>query len=153
MPQPLLEGHQEYVEDDGLDALEELCERVEALEERLREFEAIIPKVKRDAVVVVLSLLTDSLRHVASGKMDIPDVSHVATGGTDVRWEAIKARLAPRLKEAVEILLLQGPMRRTELAAALKMKYSNCTKNVIGILVRQGVIVENVARELTLKQL
>src|SRR2546430_5925772 len=41
--------------------------------------------------------------------------------GGDQKWEAIKQRLAPRLREAVDILLLQGPMRRTQLAAALKM--------------------------------
>jgi hypothetical protein len=135
-------------------AVAQLAERIDSLEERIEELEAVIPQIKRDAVVIVLSLLTESLRHVASGKMDIPDVSHATSGsGQDARWDAIKARLRPRLKEAVDILLVQGPMRRTQLAAALKMDYTNCTKNVITVLVRQGIVIENAAREIQLKTL
>jgi hypothetical protein len=48
--------------------------------------------------------------------------------------------------------MLQGRMRRTQIASALKMDYSNCSKNVIGILVRQGWVVEN-GGDLSLKQL
>ena len=59
------------------------------------------------------------------------------------KWDAIKVRLAPRLREAVDVLLLQGSMKRTQLAAALKMDYSNCTKNVVQVLKSQGWLVEN----------
>lgn len=72
-----------------------------------------------------------------------------ASGG---KWDVIKQRLAPRLREAVDILLLQGPMRRTQLASAMKMDYSNCIKNVVGILLRQGLMIEN-GKELALKNL
>jgi hypothetical protein len=141
------------MEDQGPDAIAQLNERIGELESRLSDVEADRPAIKREAVVIVLQLLTDSLRHVASAKMKIPDISHVENaGGKDARWEAIKNRLAPRLREAVDILLLQGPMKRTQLAAALKMDYSNCTKNVIAVLLRQGIMVEN-NRELSLKEL
>lgn len=63
--------------------------------------------------------------------------------GSENKWEVIKQRLAPRMREAVDILLMQGSMKRTQLAAALKLDYSNCTKNVVGVLVRQGWIVDN----------
>lgn len=144
MSQPLLEGRQEYMEDSGPDV-------VAQLESRIGELEASLSTVKRDAVVTVLSLLTEALRHVASGKMDIPTVTTTANG-QDARWDAIKNRLAPRLKEAVELLLVQGPMKRAQIAAALRMDYSNCTKNVIGQLLRQGVAVES-GGHVTLKQL
>jgi hypothetical protein len=152
MSQPLLEG--DYIQDRGPDVVERLNQRILDLENRITDIETERPQIKRDAVVIVLSLLTESLRHVASGKMDIPDVSHATSGsGQDARWDAIKARLRPRLKEAVDILLVQGPMRRTQLAAALKMDYTNCTKNVITVLVRQGIVIENAAREIQLKTL
>src|ERR1700686_1355092 len=141
MSQPLLEGRQEYVEERESDV-------VAQLESRIEQLEAMIPNIKREAVVIVLSLLTESLRHVASGKMDITE----SAIGSDARWDAIKARLEPRLKEGVDILLLQGPMKRTQIAAALKMDYSNCTKNVIGVLLRRGIAVEK-GGHVTLKQL
>ena len=148
MSQPLLEG--EYIATNELAPADN--SRIEELESRVAELEDSIPQIKRDAVVIVLKLLTESLRHVASGKMEIPDVSQPASVQGEARWNAIKSRLAPRLKEAVDILLLQGPMRRTQIAAALKMDYSNCTKNVIGVLLRQGIVIEN-GGHITLKEL
>ena len=151
MPQPLLSGHQEYVEDDAESALTQLSERLDELEGRIEKLEADRPSIQREAVVIVLKLLTESLRHVVSGKMDLPNVSLSPSSGNE-RWEAIKSRLAPRLREAVDILILQGPMRRTQLAAALKMDYSNCSKNVVGVLLRQGIAIEN-GGHVTLKTL
>jgi hypothetical protein len=43
-------------------------------------------------------------------------------------------------------------MRRTQLASAMKMDYSNCAKNVIAVLIRQGLIVER-GGMLSLKEL
>ena len=68
------------------------------------------------------------------------------------KWEAVKRQMTPRLAQAVDLLMLQGSMKRTQIASALNMDYSNCTKNVIGILLRQGWIVEN-GGELSLKKL
>ena len=75
----------------------------------------------------------------------------ISTDSSD-KWNAIKSRMAPRMKEAIDVLLLQGSMKRTQLAAALKMDYSNCNKNVIQILLRQGWMVDNNGN-LSLKQL
>lgn len=154
MSQFQLEGKQEYVDEpDRVDLITSaLNDRIDKLVVRVGELERDRPAIQREAVVIVLKLLTESLRHVASGKMDLPDVSVAAPAGSDARWEAIKSRLAPRLREAVDVLLVQGPMRRTQLAAALKMDYSNCAKNVIAILIRQGIAIEN-GGHVTLKTL
>lgn len=68
------------------------------------------------------------------------------------KWDTIKARLAPRLRETVDLLLIQKSMRRKEIAAALRMDYTNCTKNVIGVLMRQGLLIEN-GQGVSLKEL
>lgn len=92
----------------------------------------------------------DSLQRLF-GVMDDVVGEAVAAAGNG-KWEAIKARLAPRLREAIDILLVQKSMKRTQLAAALRMDYSNCNKNVIGVLLRQGLLVDN-GRDLSLKEL
>ena len=68
------------------------------------------------------------------------------------KWEPVKRQMPPRLAQAIDLLMLQGRMKRTQIASALKMDYSNCTKNVSGVLIRQGWVVEN-GGELSLKQL
>jgi hypothetical protein len=76
-----------------------------------------------------------------------------ASGGDSAdKWAVIKSRLAPRLREAVDILLLQSSMKRTQLAAAMRMDYGNCAKNVVAVLVRQGWLVDNNGN-LSLKEL
>src|ERR1017187_277576 len=139
MPLPLLEsGTQEYMPAD------DSAERIEALEARIGELESILPKIKRDAIVIVLSLLTESLRHVASGKMDIPDVPpSSANMQANPKWDAVKQSLAPRLREAVDVFLLRGTMNNSQLAAALRLGRSNCSNNVIGELKRQGLLVKS----------
>jgi hypothetical protein len=89
------------------------------------------------------------------GEMDAISGEETATandGSQQAKWEAVKRQMAPRLAQAIDLLMLQGRMRRTQIASALKMDYSNCSKNVIGILVRQGWVVEN-GGDLSLKQL
>jgi hypothetical protein len=81
-------------------------------------------------------------RQYGAFKAAFGDTAIITTEATD-KWTSIKQRLAPRLREAVDILLLQGSMKRTQLAAALKMDYSNCTKNVVTVLKAQGWLVEN----------
>lgn len=146
MNQPLLNGEVEFVdpaEERSLARISELEDRVSALESRLTQ-------VRREAVIALLNMLSESMRHIAQGKMDIPDT--VVTSGTDTRWEAIKSRLGPRLREAIDVLAVQGPMKRTQLASAMRMDYSNCVKNVVGVLKSQGLLAE-ANGELSLKQL
>jgi hypothetical protein len=139
---PLLsDGRQEYLEDRGPDVIEQLRSKIAQLEHRMDSLEGVLDATKRDTVVIVLGLLHQSLKHIASGKFDIMQVETSAQ--TPSKWEAIKKRLAPRLAEAIDILMLQGPMRRTQLASAMKMDYSNCAKNVIAVMIRQGLIVES----------
>lgn len=145
MAQPLLSDG-EYVEPIRLDIH---GERITALEDRVEQLEAKLANVKRDAVIALLNLLSESMRQVASGKFDL---SGVPTGGAEEKWEAIKQRMPPRHREAVDILLLQGSMKRTEMAAALKMNYTNCATNVIAVMIRQGWMMDN-GGNLSLKQL
>lgn len=136
---------------DEIDPAEDRFERLEREMEELREqFAAVRNEIKREAVVALLGLLTSAMREVASGKYDLSSIR--TDGASTSAWDAVKQRLAPRLREAVDILLVQGSMFRTQLAAAMKMDYSNCNKNVITVLIRQGLVVEN-GRELALKEL
>lgn len=123
---PLLTGEQQYVEDPSpVDpAIETLHARVDEMQEELNTIKRIL------------------MRQYGAFKADFGD-QVIATSDSGDKWVTIKARMAPRLKEAVNLLLLQGSMKRTQIASALKMDYSNCTKNVIGVLKAQGWVVEN----------
>jgi hypothetical protein len=129
----------------------ELLSRVRELERRLEMLESRLDLVKRDAVVILLNLLVKSMKQIASGEFDIDDLSS-ASETQSSKWDAIKKKLPPRHAEAIDILMLQGSMRRKQLAAALKMDYSNCSSNLIGPLLRQGWFVDN-GGSLSLKDL
>jgi len=131
MSQPLLSGEQEYVQEP--DELELLKAQVADLQEEVNLIKGVL------------------LRQYGAFKVSLGDQVVVTTDAAD-KWTTIKSRLAPRLREAVDVLLLQGSMKRTQLAAALKMDYSNCTKNVVQVLKSQGWLVESNGN-LSLKQL
>jgi len=76
-----------------------------------------------------------------------------STAGNPSKWDAVKQRLQPRHREVIDLLLIQGSMGRKQIAAALKMDYANCAKNVIGVLLRQGWLVDNGREGVSLKQL
>lgn len=136
MSQPLLNGGvQEYVEtgSDLGNEIEMLRARVDEMQEELNLVKGIL------------------MRQYGAFKASLGDQAVVTTDASD-KWAAVKSRMAPRLREAIDLLLLQGSMKRTQVASALKMDYSNCTKNVIGVLKAQGWIVEN-GGNLSLKQL
>jgi hypothetical protein len=143
MSQRLLEGQQqEYVEDESV--IEPWAERIGELEDRVEQLEASIPKIKRDAVVALLSLLNDSLRHIASGNMDIPDVSQVpSTGGQESKWAAIKQRHPGNVARAIDILLIQGTMSTDQLRTVLRIGYETCRVNVVNKMVKMGLIIKN----------
>jgi len=124
---PLLTGHQEYVEEPEVvvdPAIDALHVRLDEMQEQIATLNTIL------------------MRQYGAFKQAFGDQAIVTPDSTD-KWTAIKARMAPRLREAIEVLLLQGSMKRTQIASALNMDYSNCTKNVIGVLKAQGWIVEN----------
>ena len=134
MSQPLLDGEVEYIDDPGPDPVEMLRAEVAELRDELSAIKSIM------------------LRQYGAYRQAFGEQSTVVSSDGADKWNAIKQRLAPRQREAIEILLLQGSMKRTQLAAAMKMDYSNCTKNVVGILLRQGWLIDN-GGNLSLKQL
>jgi hypothetical protein len=121
----MLTGHQEYIEDSPEPT------DIELLRAQMGEMQQEL-----DIIKAVL------MRQYGAFKVSFGDQAIVTADATD-KWTAIKARMAPRLREAIDVLLLQGSMKRTQIASALKMDYSNCTKNVIGVLKAQGWLVEN----------
>ena len=123
--------------------------RLDNLESRLIEVEHAANTLRRDAVLALLNLLSQAIREVVSGKIDL---GAIETPAANDKWEPIKKRLPPRQSEAVDILLAQGAMKRTQLAAAMKMNYTNCATNVIAVLIRQGIVIER-GGQIELKQL
>jgi hypothetical protein len=140
--QRLLEG--DYEETTAFDPM---LERIARLEDKVAEMRQ---SIQREAVVLLLNVLHLAMRDIAAGKYGV-DAPVNSPAGAD-KWQAIKSRLAPRLRECVDLLLIQKHMKRTQIAAAMKMDYSNCTKNVIGALLRQGLLQDNNG-ELSLKEL
>jgi hypothetical protein len=138
----LLEGQYEDIPE-----VDPLQERIARLENKVAEMRQ---SIQREAVLLLLNVLNQAMRDVAAGKYSI-DAAPITDGGSG-KWEVIKSRLAPRLRECVDLLLIQKRMKRTQIAAALKMDYSNCTKNVIGALLRQGLLQDSNG-EISLKEI
>jgi chromosome segregation ATPase len=140
--------------------LDELRAQVQDLEADLEVARAEAKRATQQAARAManlrrqLSPLYQALQMVF-GELDAAGVAEPTTAavqGDAAKWEAIKQKLAPRMREAIDLLLLQKTMKRTQLAAALKMDYSNCSKNVIGILIRQGWVIDG-SNGLYLKEL
>lgn len=128
----LLNGEQEYVEDTP-DPMQELRDEVESLRGQLADAQNDLNSIK--------SILRGQFAAFSRAFGDSP--VPVSGSPAEDKWQAIKQRLAPRLKECVDILLIQGPMKRTQIASAMRMGYDNCVKNVIQILLRQGLLMES----------
>jgi len=157
MSQPLLKsGEQEYVAAQLSD--QALVDRIEALECRFDELDtyiSTIPNIKRDAVVTVLALLIEAVRHVASGKMDIPDVTQIAGSAPDIRlkaaWENWKSKLPGLPARFIDALLLHGPMTQTQLRIAVGCA-AGSVASIVSTLWKAGLIDKNSGR-ISLKQL
>lgn len=68
------------------------------------------------------------------------------------RWEAIKQRNPGRIAQAIDVLLLHGAMSTNQLAAAMRMDRSNCSKNVVVKMKSMGLIIKT-GHEFSLKEL
>lgn len=137
----------------------ELEEENDHLSTRVRDLEMELSRTKREnqraiaALRQILSPLRSGINAIF-GEMDaIGGEALSETPAKNAKWEAVKQRLSPRLREVIDLLLIQGTMGRKQIAAALKMDYSNCTKNVIGILIRQGWLIDSGRDGVSLKEL
>lgn len=137
MAELLLEGEFEDLpgEPQPEVSLRELAEQVNFLANRIAWLGDQITQIKR------------GLGQAASGA-----VVASAPATSSSKWDMIKQRLQPRLASAIDVLLVQSPMSTAQLAAAMRMDRSNCGKNVVAVLLRQGLIVRN-GHNLSLKQL
>ena len=156
MPQPLLQGEVDN-RDDIILTLQTENQRLIGENRRL-ETELATARAQTNRAIAGIRHQMEpwyKAMKVLFGEMDAIGGGEGAIsndGSQQAKWEVVKRQMAPRLAQAIDLLMLQGRMKRTQIASALKMDYSNCTKNVIGILVRQGWVVEN-GGELSLKEL
>jgi chromosome segregation ATPase len=159
MKQFLLEGEVDTRDTE----IERLRGQIEDLSNELEVARAEAKRATQQAARAVAKLrqtlgpLYNSLQMLfgeidATGLAEDAPAGSVGTQAANPKWDTIKARLAPRMREAIDILLIQKTMKRTQLAAALRMDYSNCNKNVIGLLLRQGLLIDN-GQGLSLKEL
>jgi hypothetical protein len=116
MPQPLLEGHQEYV----LDADVAVKELREEFEEYQRQAQLAFGRMQEQ-----INVLRSGLR-IASGD----EVTTVPLGGTapqfDPKWEMWKQKLGASTAPArvIGALLDHGPLNRAQLRQAAEMGWS-----------------------------
>lgn len=127
-----------------------IAAQLDHFERRIQTLETQLATVKRDAVVALLEILAQSMRHIASGKMQIPNNSADSNAGD--KWDAVKVRMEPRQQKVIDVLLLQKSMTRRQIASAVQMNYTNCVNNVISVLIRQGWLLDN-GGSISLKEL
>lgn len=135
-------GQQEYLEEKPTDPIEVLKAELDTLR---HDFDQLFSEsaVTKSELAEIKQLLYLQFQAFQQSFGNAPGAqAGVPSSSAEDKWRVIKQRFAPRLQEAIDILLLQGPMRRTQLSAAMKMDYSNCNKNVLGVLMRQGLLVE-----------
>lgn len=157
----LLEGRQEYVRDQT----PELRREIERLVNELRFSQAALQQLQEESQAKTkaiaslrrqLSPLYRALQGVFGElehfDMEIDEMAVRERAAGNSKWDAIKQRLAPRLQAAIDVFLAQGGLTNSQLAVALKMNRTNCSNNVSGALLRQGLLVKN-GNTLSLKQL
>lgn len=147
--QPLLQGEVDTRDQELMTLRRQLAQMDEAL--RLERIKTGTLEAGARELRHILNPLFGALRKIY-GEMDDMGLMNSPAVNGDARWQAIKVRLAPRLQNAIDIFLVQGTMTSSALAAALKTSNSNCSTNVVGPLLRQGLLVRN-GRELSLKEL
>jgi len=125
-------------------------DQIKMLRQQFQDFADMVQRqigeLRRDVDAVTKGVL------VTAGALSGKPSAGSGSGDQGSKWEQIKRRLQPRLADAIDVLILQGSMSGTQLAAAMRMDRSNCSKNVVSVLLRQGLIVRN-GHELSLKQL
>jgi hypothetical protein len=156
MAQQLLDGH---IDDRdtiiaGLKA--QLAEVREELRMERKKSDGIEPALKE---IQRVTLPFYNILRAVHGELDSlgitnsgATVSASTSPAHDSRWDAIKSRLAPRLREAVDVLLVHGRMNTTQLAAALKTSRGNCADNIVQKLKTMGIIIKD-GRDYSLKTL
>jgi hypothetical protein len=156
MAQPLLDGH---IDDRdtiiaGLKA--QLSEVREELRLERKKSEGVMPALEE---IQRVTLPFFNILRAVHGELDALGIASngaaarsAATVAPDSRWDAIKSRLPPRLRDAIDVLLVHGVMSVSQLAAALKTSRQNCGDNIVKKLKSMGLIIKE-GRELSLKQL
>jgi len=147
----LNDGTQHYV-DPGSD----LEDRIAALERQVVELESSREQVKRDAVLLVLNLLGQSLRHIASGQMDIPDTPSVVQGvplasAKSEVWNAWKSRLGIPCGKIIDALLTHGKLTSTQISIATGIQSGNVATYIYRIN-KAGILNKN-GKEFSLKSI
>lgn len=139
MAQQLLPGEVEYLDEES--AVDPFAERVGELEDRVAALEAKLSQVKRDAVVALLQMLSDSMRHIASGKMDIPDVSANVQAASTGKWDILKAKHAgTHVAAVIESLQIHGRLSTPQLAANIKTSKQNAYNNIVPKMIKMGIV-------------
>src|ERR1035438_10215818 len=155
MAQQLLDGH---IDDRdtiiaGLKA--QLAEVREELRMERKKSAGIEPALKE---IQRVTLPFYNILRAVHGELDALGITNNGASASsapvahDSRWDAIKSRLSPRLREAVDVLLVHGRMNTTQLAAALKTSRGNCADNIVQKLKTMGIIIKD-GRAFSLKTL
>jgi hypothetical protein len=155
MAQQLLDGH---IDDRdtiiaGLKA--QLAEVREELRMERKKSAGIEPALKE---IQRVTLPFYNILRAVHGELDALGITNNGASASsapvahDSRWDAIKSRLSPRLREAVDVLLVHGRMNTTQLAAALKTSRGNCADNIVQKLKTMGIIIKD-GRDFSLKTL
>lgn len=127
--------------------LRKLRKQVSAIEEGVRQLRGLLTPFHRFLGNVFGEMDAIGVTEGAS----IPAGRVEATTEVSAKWDTIKKRNAPRIAEAIDILLAHGTMNMSQLAAALHIGRSNCSGNVLPKLRAQGLITGG--REFRLKDL
>lgn len=131
--------------DDRDEQIKTLRAQIEKLLQDGREMQSQLSRERAGVAAVrhQLNPLYRALQLLFEEMDQVAGFTNATEPQSNAKWDAIKQRLAPRLREAIDILLVQKNLKRTQMASALKMGYNNCTKNVVGVLIRQGLVVES----------
>lgn len=144
MPQPLLlNGEGEYVEPNSPEVNEQ---HLASLEDRLDEIESKLANVKRDAVVALLNLFSESMRQIASGKFDLNTAPTVQVDDRQSKvWESWKQRLGGSCAKVIDALLTHKDLNTQQLAIATGL-HRTTIPNLIFRLNKAGLINKNGGR-------
>lgn len=155
MPQPLLPEYldsKQEAPEVKIAGLSELEDRIDSVERDMKRLQLQMSALSQESLRTIARLLSPLYKSLKPifGELEAVGVEYIgmeaavpASTGKQSQWESVKQRLKPREREVIDVLLLQGQMGRTQIAAAIKMDYTHCRKTVIAPLISQGWLVES----------
>lgn len=119
----------------------DLERRIKSLEDEVANLRQSVTRAAQEGVKVMLRQMFAPLHNATSVLVGEAKVTESAQQ-TNGKWEAIKQRVGPKLAEVIDLLMVQGPMTVSQIAAATRCS-GEAARQRMDKLRGQGLVEKN----------